>query len=135
MRIHAALLLASALVQPLLTAQPKVCMGGDIEHLNAAEAAACSSAVRSVRAQSAAVEASGDWHIVVVCGSTGWQQYAEFAEGGESVLHKAIDTDVAERTTFVNAAALSTADMPSLLEAAATSLKQPGTLPELVATR
>lgn len=126
MRFSAALLFASlAVVPPLLVAQPKVCMGGDLDHLNPAQAAACSSVVKAVRTQSAAIAAPEDWHIVVVCGQEGWQQYASFAHTGSAseVLNSKIDTDVTEHATFLNAAAMDAQELPALLETAAASME------------
>ena len=99
-------------------AQTKVCMGGDLATLSAAERTTCENQVRMVQRSNAASKVSAGWHFVVVCGETGWKEYAAFSQQGEAqTAEAAADTDFATKTTFLRGARLLTQDAAELVVA------------------
>jgi hypothetical protein len=105
--LAAALLIASS----AFAASNKVCMGGNVEQLNAAQTMVCKQQVEQVRAAAARSGAS-DWHFIVVCDEPGWADYAAFSNTPATQLQAAnADTNVAQRTTFVRAGRIASSDM------------------------
>ncbi len=90
-----------------VTAQTHFCIGGDVDHLNAAEIAACKTKVSELREAVKQHGAPADWHFVVVCDETGWQEYASFARDTPGLLTDAgYSTDPRLRWTFVRGSKL-----------------------------
>ncbi len=88
-------------------AQTRYCIGGDLDHLSAAERASCSAAREEVRTAATRLHAPEDWHFVVVCGEQGWKDYTAVAERGEAVLEDlGADTDLQGHVTYLREARL-----------------------------
>ncbi len=99
-----------ALVSPLLAtllscsavAQTRYCIGGDLDHLSAAERASCSAAKDLVKGTATRLHAPEDWHFIVVCGEEGWKDYTAVAQRGNVALEdSAADTDLTLRVTYL----------------------------------
>lgn len=92
-------------------AQVRVCMGGNLDQLTAADRQGCEDQVSRVRDAAVRKNAPADWHFVVVCGEDGWKDYTAFSLAGESALRdSASDTDFENRTTFLRGTRLVTQD-------------------------
>lgn len=98
--------LASALIATTLAsaavAQTRYCMGGDLDHMSAAERASCSAAKEGVKATATQLHAPADWHFVIVCGEQGWKDYTAVADSGAVALQDAAaDTDLSQHVTYI----------------------------------
>ena len=108
-RSSASLLTVAASLFPVASvAQTRYCVGGDLDHMSAADRAACNATMEAVRATAASLHAPDGWHFVVVCGEDGWKNYAAFSSRGEGVLNRVADTDQAQQTTYFRGASLHT---------------------------
>jgi hypothetical protein len=104
------LVVASALGQG-----DRVCMGGNVEQLSAAQLQVCQSQVEQVRDAAAQFHTPG-WHFIVVCDESGWKDYAAFSEKPAAVLANAsADTDLSQRTTFLRGSRLTEQLAPRVL--------------------
>lgn len=104
-------LMCAALLSTFLpaVAQMRVCMGGNLDTLSAAERRGCEEQVARARTAADDAHAPADWHFVVVCGEDGWKDYMAFSNTGESTLANAsADTDVANKTTFLRGTRMTT---------------------------
>ena len=90
-------------------AQTRYCIGGDLDHLSAAERASCTAAKDEVRAAATRLHAPEDWHFVVVCGEQGWRDYTAIAERSKVALEDlGADTDLQGHVTYLREARLHT---------------------------
>lgn len=104
--------LGTALIATLISlpavAQTRYCLGGDLEHLSAAERASCSAAREMVKATATRLQAPENWHFVIVCGEQGWRDYTAVSQRGEVALEdSSADTDLGERVTYLRESRLS----------------------------
>ena len=113
------LAVAASLLSVASVAQTRFCIGGDLDHISAADRATCSATMQAVRATAASLQAPNGWHFVVVCGEEGWKNYASFSSRGEAVLERIADTDHAQQTTYFREANLHTAQVHGLERAVA----------------
>lgn len=82
-------------------AQNRFCIGGDLDHLSAAQRAVCSSKLAAVRSAALRFGAPDGWHFVMVCGEAGWKEYASFSSRPALELERASsDTDRAAFSTY-----------------------------------
>lgn len=89
-------------------AQTRYCLGGDLDHLSAAERASCSAAREMVQATATRLQAPENWHFVIVCGEQGWRDYTAVSQRGEVALEdSSADTDLGERVTYLRESRLS----------------------------
>ena len=99
--VSLSLALVATFVSLPAVAQTRFCMGGDLDHISAAERAECSATTEAVRSAAASMHAPQGWHFVVVCGEEGWKSYAAFSSHSEATLESAsADTNLDEQTTF-----------------------------------
>lgn len=85
-----------------LAAQGRFCIGGDLDHLPAAQRTACSAKLAAVRGAAQRFGAPGDWHFVLVCGEEGWKDYVAFVARGDGSLERAsADTDLSSHSTYL----------------------------------
>lgn len=83
------------------SAEPRFCMGGNLDQLNAAQQATCKQQLAQMKAVAAA-QNSPDWHYVLVCDEQGWKDYAAFSvTSPEKLMNVSADTNVSQKTTFV----------------------------------
>ena len=107
----AALLFCSAAL-----AQTRFCIGGDLDHLSAAQKASCAAKMQTAKNVAATLQAPADWHFVVVCGENGWKDYAAYSSNQTpSLLDAAADTNLQEHETFLRETGLA-ADTPKAFE-------------------
>ena len=104
--------LGTAVIATLISlpavAQTRYCLGGDLDHLSAAERASCSAAREMVKATATRLQAPENWHFVIVCGEQGWHDYTAVSQRGEVALEdSSADTDLGERTTYLRESRLS----------------------------
>ena len=79
----------------------RFCLGGDLQHLSAAQRAACSGKLAAVRNAALRYNAPADWHFVMVCGEEGWKAYAPFSNRTATELARtSADTDLTGRSTY-----------------------------------
>ena len=97
-------------------AQVRVCMGGNLDQLSAADRRSCEAQVTRAREAANRNGAPEDWHFVVVCGEDGWKDYTAFSVAGETALQQAAaDTDFENRTTFLRGTHLLTQEASDLV--------------------
>lgn len=122
--------LAASSVALTASAANRVCLGGNLQQLDAAQVHACQQTAQQVQAAADRAGAS-NWHFVVVCDETGWQDYAAFATvSADELQQAAMDNNLPQRTSFVRAARVSgtehsqllTSEMVSLAHAARTQV-------------
>jgi hypothetical protein len=108
----ARLALASILVSAVhASAETRVCIGGDIDHMNAAQKAACQVTADNIRDNVSRMQAPSDWHFYVLCTEGDWQTYAAFStRTPEQLAASSADTDLATRSTFFRRDRLFSAD-------------------------
>ena len=113
-------ILTATLITASAVAQTRFCIGGDLDHITAADRAACSTTMQAVRAEASRLHAPDDWHFVVVCGEQGWTQYTAFSSRGAEALNgAAADTDLEEHTTYLRESSLNAPQPHSLQHAVA----------------
>ena len=112
----------------------KVCMGGNVEQLSSTQRMACQQAARQVQNAADAAGAS-NWHFVVVCDEAGWQDYAAFSTmPAEELPQASMDTNVAQRTTFVRAGRVAGTENKDLLTVQMAAIAHSGASTAEVAT-
>jgi hypothetical protein len=96
-------------------AQTRFCLGGDLEHLSAAQKASCSAKMQAVKEVTRSLHAPEDWHFVVVCGEQGWQNYTAFyAQESQALAETIADTHLSSRETFLRESRLQLEDLKGL---------------------
>ena len=108
------LAVAASLLSIASVAQTRFCIGGDLDHISAADRATCSATMQAVRTAAASLHAPDGWHFVVVCGEEGWKNYASFSSRGEAVLERIADTDHGQQTTYFREGNLHTTQVHGL---------------------
>lgn len=92
-------------------AQMRVCMGGNLDTLTVTDRRACEEQVARARVAADNAHSPDNWHFVVVCGEDGWKDYMAFSAAGETALINAsVDTDAANKTTFLRGTRMTTMD-------------------------
>jgi hypothetical protein len=103
-------------------ASTQVCMGGNIEQLNATQLHACQAQVQDVHV-AAQKFGTPNWHFIVVCDEAGWQDYAAFSNTSEAVLRNAsADTNAPMHTTFIRGSRLTGDNAQEVLAATMTDI-------------
>ena len=95
-----------------VSAEPRVCIGGDLDHLSQAEKSSCRATADQVRRDAVRFHAPDDWHFFVVCTESDWTTYASISAKGASLALLNVDTDVKRRMTFFRGAILAAGDSP-----------------------
>lgn len=96
-------------------AQTRYCMGGDLEHMSAAQKAGCSAKMQAVKDVARSLHAPEDWHFVLVCGEEGWQNYAAFyGQDQEMSSDTVADTRLESRETFLRESRMKLGDLQSM---------------------
>jgi len=91
-----------------LSAQTRFCIGGDLDHLSAAQRSTCVAKMNQIRMLTAKYHAAADWHFVVVCTDSDWSDYAAFSQRTPAQLREvSADTDLDRKTTFFRGDSLS----------------------------
>lgn len=106
--IAAAVLLSTVAVHA--SAQPRVCIGGDLDRLSAAQKNSCRASADQVRVDVERFHAPADWHFFVVCTEEDWTTYAAMSDRGTEVAASYVDTDLKKHTTFFRGATLSNSE-------------------------
>lgn len=92
------------------SAEPRVCIGGDLDHLSAPEKNSCRANAERIRQDAARFHAPSDWHYFVICTESDWKAYAAYSRRSPAELAGLnVDTDLAGRRTFFRGAVLGTA--------------------------
>lgn len=113
--ITASLALLATLVTSSAVAQTRFCIGGDLDHMNAAEMNTCRAEVEAVKAMTASLHTPANWHFVVVCGTNGWKQYAAYTQGDAAALADAVvDTNLEQHETFLRGDRIDVHQLPAL---------------------
>ena len=109
------LLLATTLFHAAAVAQVRFCVGGTLNTMSQAQRSACNAKLQAVRRLAVALHAPDDWHFVLVCGETGWEEYSAYATGDATALASlGAKTDIDERETFLRDRSLDSAELTSL---------------------
>lgn len=97
------------------SAENRVCIGGDLDHLTNSQRNACWASAADVRRTAAKFHAPEDWHFFVVCTDEDWKTYATLSKRASAQMGEAAaDTDLQSRTTFLRGAWLRSNDAPKL---------------------
>jgi hypothetical protein len=97
------------------SAENRVCIGGDLDHLTEAQKSGCWDIAHQVRSDAAKFNPPADWHFFVICTDSDWKAYAAFSKRSAADLATMnADTDVQQRVTFLRGARLMTADASGL---------------------
>jgi len=97
------------------SAENRVCIGGDLDHLTNLQKSACWASAADVRKTAAKFHAPEDWHFFIVCTDEDWKTYATLSKRASLQLDKAgADTDLQNRTTFLRGTWLHSNDAPKL---------------------
>ena len=108
--IHSALISLLA-VSLQTTAQSRVCIGGDLDHLTAAQKGRCLASAAKVRSEATRFNAPADWHFFIVCTEADWKAYAAFSDRApEELENLSADTNLARRTTFFRGETIATSE-------------------------
>ena len=94
------------------SAEPRVCIGGDLDRLSQSEKSTCRASAEQVRRDAVRFHAPEDWHFVVVCTESDWATYAAISAKGASLAPLNVDTDMTRRMTFFRGATLAMGDSP-----------------------
>lgn len=97
-----------------VSAEPRVCIGGDLDHLSQTEKSSCRASAEQVRRDAIRFHAPDDWHFYVVCTESDWAMYAAISEKASSLASLTVDTDLKRRTTFFRGATLAMEDSPTV---------------------
>lgn len=112
-----------ALVALAASAEPRFCMGGNLDQLTPQQMATCQQQLVQLRVV-AAMHHSPDWHYVLVCDEQAWKDYAAFSNTSEATLAAAnADTNIAQKTTFVRGSRLN-GSLEQVFGAEVTSIAQ-----------
>ena len=107
-----------------VAAETHFCIAGDVDHLNAAEVAACQSKMIGVREAVRQHGAPADWHFVVVCDEAGWKEYASFGSDSPGSLADAgYNTDPRLRWTFLRGSELNAGQPQTIASTLSMALK------------
>ena len=93
-----------------VAAEPRVCIGGDLDRLSQVEKNSCKAAADQVRRDATRFHAQDDWHFVVVCTESDWTTYAAISARGAKLAALNVDTDVKRKMTFFRGATLAMGD-------------------------
>ena len=100
------------------TAQTHYCIGGDLDHLSAAEVNSCHSKMLDVREAVKRRGAPSGWRFLVVCDESGWRDVASITGKDSSALRLAeFSTDTTEHVTFLRGSHMDTANAGQMLNA------------------
>ena len=89
-----------------VSAEPRVCIGGDLDRLSQTEKSSCRASADQVRRDAVRFHAPDDWHFYVVCTESDWTTYAALSEKGATLAALNVDTDLKRKTTFFRGATL-----------------------------
>ncbi len=96
------------------SAQPRVCIGGDLDSLTQTQKNGCRASADHVRVDAEKFHAPADWHFFVICTESDWTVYAAFSQRSAQLASSNVDTDLQKRTTFLRGATLSMSDPSSM---------------------
>jgi hypothetical protein len=83
------------------SAESRVCIGGDLDHLNEAQKSGCWNSAHQIGNYAAKFHAPADWHFFVVCTDSDWKAYTAFSKRKAADLAAlGADTDLEKRVTF-----------------------------------
>lgn len=110
MRVSLRFAIVSALALTVhASAENRVCIGGDLDHLTAVQKSACSQLADQVRTSAATFHAPEDWHFFILCGENDWNLYASFSgRTGSDLAAFVADTNIENHTTFLSGEQLRT---------------------------
>ena len=89
-----------------VSAEPRVCIGGDLDRLSQTEKNSCRAMAARVQRDATRFHAQDDWHFVVVCTESDWATYAALSTRGTALTALNVDTDVKRKMTFFRGATL-----------------------------
>lgn len=120
-------------------AQTHICIGGDLDAMNATDVAACQAKMTNVRDAIKKQGSPAGWHFVVVCDEAGWKDYTSFSRQEAGLLSGAsYSTDPRLRWTFLRGSNLD-AEQPQsaarLVSAALNTLPGRQTMPQFAAPK
>jgi hypothetical protein len=93
------------------SAENRVCIGGDLDHLSQAQKNSCRDIADQVRNDATKFHPPADWHFYVLCTDSDWKVYAAFSKRSAADLATLdADTDVQNRVTFLRGERLLTAN-------------------------
>ncbi len=92
------------------SAEPRVCIGGDLDRLSQAQKNVCWSSAKKVRADATEFHAPEDWHFYIICTESDWTTYASFSKRGAELTSLNVDTDMDKRATYFRGEALTLGD-------------------------
>jgi len=97
------------------SAENRVCIGGDLDHLSASETSGCWNTAHEVSSDAAKFHLPADWHFYVICTDSDWKAYAAFSRRSATELATLnADTDLRQRVTFLRGSRLPAEDVASL---------------------
>jgi hypothetical protein len=97
------------------SAENRVCIGGDLDHLSEIQKTSCWNIAHQVGSDAAKFHPPADWHFYVICTDSDWKAYATFSKRSAAELATLnADTDVQQRVTFLRGERLLTADASGL---------------------
>jgi hypothetical protein len=97
------------------SAENRVCIGGDLDHLSQAQKNSCWEMADQVRDGMTKFHPPADWHFYVICTDSDWKAYAAFSKRSAVELATLdADTDIQKRVTFLRGERLLTATGPGL---------------------
>ncbi|MEO7029674.1 MAG: hypothetical protein ABI147_09770 [Acidobacteriaceae bacterium] len=83
------------------SAEARVCIGGDLDHLSLPQKMDCLRSAIMVRGGIARFHAPEDWRYFVICTESDWKTYVAFSKRSARELETmGADTDLVGRTTF-----------------------------------
>ncbi len=92
------------------SAEPRVCIGGDLDHLTATEKNNCRASADRLRMDADRFHAPADWHFFVICTEADWTMYTSLTKHTAGLESLEVDTDVQHRRTFFRGSALANPD-------------------------
>jgi hypothetical protein len=97
------------------SAENRVCIGGDLDHLSEVQKSSCWNIAHQVGSDAAKFHAPDGWHFYVICTDADWKAYATFSKRSAAELATLnADTDVQQRVTFLRGERLLKADASGL---------------------
>jgi hypothetical protein len=84
-----------------MSAESRVCIGGDLDHMTEAEKSGCWNSAHQVGSAAVKFKGPDNWHYFVVCSEADWKAYTAFSKrGAVELAEMGADTDIGRRTTF-----------------------------------
>jgi hypothetical protein len=97
------------------SAENPVCIGGDLDHLSAAQQGSCRGIADRVRIGTTKFHPPADWHFYVLCTDADWKKYAAFStRSAQELATLDADTDLRNRVTFLRGEHLLAANVSGL---------------------